>query len=442
MFNIGALAGVTLLAIAASVLPGRAQDAGAGIATEVASDLVDHRFVAVFAHFTPELAKALPEAALEKAWTGLLQQGGAVREIAAIRQAQAMPDGGSLLIIPIRLERMTVDLKVMVANGKVAGLLITPAATAPTQAWSPPAYVGSETFTTLDVAVGPTSLGGTLSLPKADGRVPAVVLIHGSGPGDRDESIGPNRPFRDLAEGLATRGVAALRYDKRPRVHPEQFIGTTFTVREETMDDVLAAVALLAARPDIDAGRIFIIGHSLGGMLAPRIAEAGHGIAGIVILAGATRPLPLILLEQVEYLATLDGSPDDATRKRVDAVKLEVARAMAAKPDEAGPNILNAPPAYWADLNAYDSAATAARLSLPMLILQGGRDYQVTGADLARFKTALAGHDDVTIREFPGLNHFFMAGAGKSRPDEYERAGHVDAAVVDTIARFVAGARK
>jgi uncharacterized protein len=442
MFSLCAFAVVTLLAIGASVLPGRAQDAAAGIATEVANDLVNNRFDAVFAHFTPEVAKALSVTALEAAWTGLLQQGGAVREIAAIRPAQTMPDGRSLLIIPIRLEHMTIDLKVAIVNDKVAGLLITPAATAQVQAWSPPPYVDSETFTTLDLTVGPTALGGTLTLPKAAGPVPAVVLIQGSGPGDRDESIGPNRPFRDIAEGLATRGVAGLRYDKRPRVHPEQFIGSTFTVREEAMDDVVAAVALLASRPEIDGGRIFIIGHSLGGMLAPRIAEGGHGIAGIVILAGATRPLPLIMLEQIEYLATLEGSPDDATSRRIDAIKQEVARAMAAKTSEAGPNILGAPPAYWADLNAYDPAATAARLAMPMLILQGGRDYQVTGDDLARFKAALAGHDNVAIREFPGLNHYFMAGAGKSRPDEYERAGHVDASVIDAIAQFVSGPRK
>jgi uncharacterized protein len=268
-----------------------------------------------------------------------------------------------------------------------------------------------------------------------------VVLIHGSGPNDRDETIGPNRPFRDLAEGLASRGVAVLRYDKRTKVHPEQF-SESGTVREETMDDAIAAVALLAARPEIDASRIVILGHSLGGTLAPRIAADHSGIAAIIIMAGATRPLPTIMVEQIEYLATLDGPADEAAKKRIDQIKADAARAMAAKAGDVGVKIFGIPAPYWADLNAYDPAAAAAKLSLPMLIMQGGRDYQVTADDLRGFKAALAGHPNVTFREFPRLNHLFMAGEGKSRPEEYRKSGHVDAAVIETVAAFVAGLSK
>jgi uncharacterized protein len=120
-----------------------------------------------------------------------------------------------------------------------------------------PAVAGDVEVT---IGAAPTALGGTLSLPDVAGRIPAVVLIHGSGPHDRDEKLGPNLVFRDIAEGLASRGVAALRYDKRTKVHPEQFAGSA-TVREETMDDVIAAVALLATRREIDADRIVIVGH-------------------------------------------------------------------------------------------------------------------------------------------------------------------------------------
>jgi dienelactone hydrolase len=301
--------------------------------------------------------------------------------------------------------------------------------------------VDSAKFTNVDVTVGPTALGGTLTLPKTGAKVPAVVLIHGSGPHDRDETIGPNRPFRDIAEGLASRGVATLRYDKRTKVHPEQFAGPS-TVREETMDDAIAAVALLATRPEIDAGRIVIAGHSLGGMLAPRIAAGRRDIAGLIVMAGATRSLPLIMVEQLQYMATLDGPADEATKQRIEEIRGEAARAMAAKADDVGPNILGAPAAYWADLNAFDPAAAAAQLSLPLMILQGGRDYQVTADDLRRFKAALAGRPNVTIRELPRLNHLFMAGDGKSRPEEYGKAGHVDAEVIEALAAFVAGLPK
>ena len=312
--------------------------------------------------------------------------------------------------------------------------------------WNPPPYADAAKFTSLEVTVGaaPTELGGTLTLPKSadatGSKVPAVVLVHGSGPSDRDESIGPNRPFRDIAEGLATRGIAALRYDKRTKVYPGQFNASS-TVREETIDDVLAAVALLASRPEIDRGQIVILGHSLGGALAPRIAAGGQGIGGIVMLAAESRPLPVVLVEQIEYIASLSGPPDDTTRKRIDAIKAEAARAMAAKADD-GKSMLGIPAAYWADLNTYDPAAAAAKLTLPMLILQGERDYQVTAADFSRFTTALAGHPNVTIREFSNLNHLFMAGEGKSRPEEYRRPGHVDQSVIETIAAFVSGLPK
>jgi dienelactone hydrolase len=441
-------ASLVLVALGAgiAVAPGYGQESAEKLATDVANDLANRRLAAVVARFTPDLSKALPLPTLDKVWSGILQQGGAVREIAPARLVQAT-SAGAMVIVPIRLERLTLDVKVSVANGMVAALFFAPS-DAPAQTWNAPAYVAPATFTNVEVTVGaaPTALGGTLSLPKTADKVSSVVLIQGSGATDRDETDGAIRPFRDIAEGLASRGVAALRYDKRTKAYPPdrfpQLYSRSSTVREETIDDALAAVALLAQRPEIDARRIVIVGHSLGGTLAPRIAEGRNGIAGVVILAGATRPLPVILAEQAEYLLTLNGPADEMARQRIDAIKREAARAMAAKSNDVGPSILGAPPAYWADLNAYDPAATAAKLSLPLLILQGGRDYQVTADDLNRFKTALAGHSNVTIREFPRLNHLFVSGEGKSRPEEYQRPGHVDIVVIETLAGFVSSLPK
>ena len=139
----------------------------------------------------------------------------------------------------------------------------------------------------------PRALPGTLFLPNGVEKAAAVVLVHGSGPNDRDETLGPNRPFRDLATGLATRGIAVLRYDKRTKVYPESFAGLKNpTVKDEILDDVSAALEFLKSRPEIDADRITITGHSLGGTLAPRIAAANPSVSKIVILAGAARPLP------------------------------------------------------------------------------------------------------------------------------------------------------
>jgi dienelactone hydrolase len=326
-------ASLVLAALAAGITaaPGYGQQPPEKLATDIANDLANRHLAAVEARFAPDVVKALPLPKLENLWSGILQQGGPVREVSPASLVQVTSTGAALVIVPIRFERMTLDLKLSVADGMVAGIFFAPSEV-PGQTWNAPAYVDRAKFTDVEVTVGstPTALGGTLSLPKTAGKVTAVVLVHGSGPNDRDETLGPNRPFRDIAEGLVSRGIAALRYDKRTKVHPEQ-ITPSFTVREETIDDALAAVALLAQRKEIDAGRIVIVGHSLGGMLAPRIAEAGSGIAAVVIMAGATRPLPIIIAEQTEYLATLDGPADAMNRKRVDGIKGEAARANGGK---------------------------------------------------------------------------------------------------------------
>ena len=281
------------------------------------------------------------------------------------------------------------------------------------------------------------ALPGTLSLPRVAHKVAAVVLVHGSGPHDRDETIGANRPFADIAAGLAARGIAVLRYDKRTKVAPQAFAPTrAFTVREEVLDDAQAAVALLRARPEVDPRRIVVVGHSLGATLAPRIAKDDADVAAIVLLAASARPLGGVVVEQSGYLASLNGPPDAQTQARLAELRATAARADAAKPGDSGEPILGLPPAYWADLNAYDPADAAA-LQIPMLLLQGGRDYQVTTQDFDRFRASLAGHDNATLILLPRLNHLFMAGEGKSTPAEYEQPGHVDPAVIDAIVAFV-----
>ncbi|MGH7583941.1 MAG: alpha/beta hydrolase family protein, partial [Gemmatimonadales bacterium] len=145
-----------------------------------------------------------------------------------------------------------------------------------------------------DITVpGPVPLPGTLTLPAGSGPFPIVVLVHGSGANDRDETIGPNKPFRDLAWGLAERGIAVLRYDKRGYVRPAWFAGRNFTVDDETVQDALSALTLARALPEADSTSSFLLGHSLGAIMAPRIAKADGKVAGLIIMAGATR-MPLI----------------------------------------------------------------------------------------------------------------------------------------------------
>jgi dienelactone hydrolase len=398
--------------------------------------LNEGRFADLAQQFTPQMAQGLPPDRLAQTWQSIVAQTGPLRGTGTPRQTQQGPF--TVVTVPLNFDRGTLDLALSFQDGRIAGLFIRPAAPPP-RAWSPPAYDKAATYQNVDVTLGAgPALPGTLSLPRVAHKVAAVVLVHGSGPGDRDETIGPNRPFADIAAGLASRGIAVLRYDKRTKVAPQGFAPSrAFTVREEVLDDARAAVALLHARPEVDPRRIIVLGHSLGATLAPRIAKDDADVAAIVLLAAASRPLADLVVEQTEYIASLIDMPDARTQARLAEIRAAAMRADAVKPGDTGAPILDLPLSYWADLNAHDPAADAAALKIPMLLLQGGRDYQVTTQDFDRFRAALAGHANATLTLLPRLNHLFMAGEGKSKPAEYEQPGHVDGEVIDAVAKFI-----
>ena len=323
---------------------------------------------------------------------------------------------------------------------RLAGLGFRPPA--PTVAYSAPPYVTASAFRdeAFTVDAGGWPLPGTLTLPVGDGPFPAVVLVHGSGPNDRDESFGPNKPFRDLAEGLASRGIAVLRYDKRTRAHASRVGGLRdFTVKEEVVDDAVAAVKKMRETAGIRADRVFVLGHSLGGMLAPRIAAADPSIAGLILMAAAVKPLEQAIVDQTRYLAMLDGKISAEEQAALDAVTKLAADVRALKPSD--PPIVSppfsAPASYWLDLRGYDPPAAASLLKQPMLVLQGERDYQVTMDDFAAWQRALGSRANVQLKSYPALNHLFIAGSGPSAPAEYQRPGHVDEAVVRDIAAWI-----
>jgi dienelactone hydrolase len=255
--------------------------------------------------------------------------------------------------------------------------------------------------------------------------------VQGSGPEDRDETIGPNKPFRDLAEGLASKGIAVLRYDKRTLVYQQKMASMhSWTAEQETIQDAINAARLLQHQPKVEPRHVFVLGHSLGGYLAPRIAKQDPAITGLIILAGNVRPVTEAILEQEKYLG--------ATPQQLAEIQKQIAQIKALKPgQQSAGTILGAPPSYWLDLRNYHPRAVAKSLQIPMLILQGGRDYQVTKTDFDLWKSALAGKSNVTFHLFPDLNHLFMPGQGKSTPAEYNKAGHVAVRVIEQIAVWV-----
>jgi dipeptidyl aminopeptidase/acylaminoacyl peptidase len=319
------------------------------------------------------------------------------------------------------------------ADGRVSGLHVAPGDTA--AGWTPPPYARPDTFEEREVMVG--KLPGTLTMPKGAKHVPVIVLVHGSGPNDRDETIGALKPFKDLAQGLGSRGIAVLRYEKRTHVDPTG----VRTQKQEVDEAAHAAVALVAALPEIDPERVALLGHSQGGYLAPRIAHQDKAIKRLVILAGSTRSLENAMLAQVKYLATLSpGAASDDAIKQVETFRDTVQDPkLSPDADVAVPFGSKIPGAYFLEVRGYRPEWLAARLDIPVLVLQGERDYQVTvHEDFDVWKEALANVKTATLKTYPGLNHAFTHGEGPPSPADYQVAGHVDTAVIEDIATWLA----
>jgi uncharacterized protein len=267
------------------------------------------------------------------------------------------------------------------------------------------------------------------------------VLVHGSGPNDRDETLGPNKPFCDLAQGLASRGIAVLRYDKRTKVYAAKLasLADTLTVKEEVIDDALAAVEVLRHIKGIDPQRVYVLGHSLGGMLVPRIGQADGNIAGLIVMAGPTRPLEDLVLDQTTYLASLGGAPTAEAKQQLDEIRRQAANVKSPKLSATTPaaEALGVPGSYWLDLRGYQPAQAAKLLTQPLLILQGGRDYQVTLVEYDGWRKALEGRKNASFKLYPKLNHLFMEGEGQSTPQEYDMRGPVPGYVIDDLAAWI-----
>ena len=262
------------------------------------------------------------------------------------------------------------------------------------------------------VVTGDIHLPATIMMP-ADARdVPIVVMVHGSGALDRDETIYTNKPFRDIASGLARKGIATLRYDKRTYVYRQPVA---------SMDDVTILDALSAIRlARRHSTRVYLLGHSLGAMLAPVIAERSEEpLAGIIMMAAPARDMEIVVRQQFDYLLPSGASPDFKEQQ------IE--------------NLRQRSPHY---LQPQGQTAAARRLTLPMLILQGERDYQVTMEDYSLWQQVLKGKANVVYHSYPRLNHPFMDSDGKSTPMEYQMEGHVATYVIDDISSFIRQAEK
>ena len=412
--------------LAALVTAQPAQDPAA-LARKALDAVLGGRYSEFLKMSTPDLQSSLPEPALAKIGDQF-KAAGAVETVGNPEATKIGPN--TAVVIPVKFANRAINFRFLInSSGLVSGFFVLPGE-AP---WQRPAYSKPDTFSERAVTVGDGEwkLPGALTAPNGSGPFPAVVLVPGSGPSDRDQTIGGTRVFRDLAEGLASRGIAVLRYDKRTKVYGSRVSGMNrFTLHDETVEDAVKAAALLRTLPNVDARHIFMIGYDLGGYAAPRIPAEDPQIAGLILMAANARHLEDLLVEQVQ---TAGG-----TAKTLENAKAIQAKVKSLEPgDEDLPAVFNQPVTYWLNLKDYDPIADAAKIGMPMLILQGERDFQVPMKDFNLWKAGLARSKNVTLKSYPALNHLFVAGSGPSTTQEYAKPGHVAPEVIDDIAAFV-----
>lgn len=395
---------------------------------ELMSDLRDGLFDAATAHFDGAMKAALTPQQLRAIWQGLTGANGKFLSWKIARRSSL--SGQDIVVAPLEFKRSS-DLALVLAvnpqSGEISGIHFVP----DPPATSPP-YAQANSFHSIDVHVGaaPYLLPGLVTVP-ANGRGPwpAVVLLGGSGPNDMDESVGPNHIFKDIAEGLSSRGIAVLRYDKRTHDYAAKIDLQHITVTEEYLDDAIAAVNLLRSRPEVDRNQIFVAGHSLGATIAPEVALKAAPVRGLILLAPSGRKFGEMNVQQMRFLGEASHEQLDELEQKANQLDNHLM-----PPTE---NFLGAPASYYYDLEARDEVAIARQLRIPILILHGGRDYQVIDQDIEHWQEGLKGVDHVRVETFPALNHLFIAGTGKPNKQEYGEPGHVDVKVIDAMTAFI-----
>jgi uncharacterized membrane protein/dienelactone hydrolase len=406
-----------------------ALEAAEAAARQAVEDLAAGNFDGVVAHFDETMAQLLSAGQLKETWEAAAAQAGEFAEIASVESFEQ--DGYCVCLVTARHSAgSTVTRAAYDGEMKIAGLFLSlaeggSAAEAGTEAGSGSELAAGETGVTVGAEY---PLDGALALPDAPGKVPAAVLVHGSGPHDMDESFNGIKVFKDISDYLAANGIAALRYDKRTHSHAARLsaeFSADITVREETIEDAILAGRLLAQNERIDSSKIFLIGHSLGGMLAPRIvSESGGVFAGAVIMAGSPRSLLDIVADQNMYMISLaDPSERDALTRQVEA----------AKP------YYGLPQGYIDEMDAHPASEYLLQTDRPFLILQGGKDFQVSPVnDYESYRRLAGDRGNFEFRLYDNLNHMFTVSTmEKPTTDDYVAGTRVDSAPLSDIAAWI-----
>ncbi len=284
-------------------------------------------------------------------------------------------------------------------------------------------------------------LPGSLYLPGGNKKSPLIILVHGSGPHDRNGSIGKNKIYLDMALNLVQKGVSVLIYDKRTYVYQfnNPFSLDSMDYYSETIDDAVEAFNTAKKIKEIDSNKIYIAGHSQGALCGPLIAQKCKGLKGLILLAAPGRSLLEIIPDQLDYINSLQTTHKEEAEKMSNAIKWQVKNAL--KPDLNLKSKTMLPfggkPKYWLMDRNYKVLEEAKKLTLPIILLQGARDYNVTKKDYDLWVEAMSGKNNFKPYWFENLDHMFFEGQGMAKPEDLNEPKHVSKSITAKIIEFV-----
>ncbi|WP_025145090.1 alpha/beta fold hydrolase [Pedobacter jeongneungensis] len=401
--------------------------------------LQEEKFTGAHAFFDDTLKTKLPEESLKKLWSDIGNKFGKAESFDAI-QSKAE---GEFFAVTVEGKFAKGDQNFIIGFNKmqkIVGIFLAPSKKVTT--YLKPAYVDTALYAEKSVYIGPPGkqLAAIITTPKNVKNFPMVVFVHGSGPGDMDETVGANKPFKDLAGGLASKGIGSVRYVKRTLIYPNEFAGP-YTVKEEVLDDEAAAIAAAKTTVGADPKNVYVFGHSLGGMLAPKMATLSPDLAGIILAAAPARKLTDIIVDQNKYMFEQANDTSAVFKQQLANAIVEIDKSRISqlgttiKPDSV---ILGLPAKYWADLNSYDQVAVAKTLSKPRIyVVQGGNDFQVSKTDFDLWNEALSKKKNVTLKFYPDLNHLLSSQTGKGTMAQYQAAASVSDVLVNDLITWI-----
>lgn len=405
---------------------------------KVIKNFKHHNFKKLHKQFDNNLKRAVSVHFLKKSWDALEKEFGKYKLHGKTDVVKAKEN--QIYVTLVYFDKGSLVLETSLnEKGKLDRITLTP------KRYTLPEYGQNLVYNIENITVvsGKYKLPGEIVYPKdLSKKVPLVIFVHGSGDNDRYEGIGPIKVFKDLYLGLLTKGIACMVYDKRTLVYKKEYDSIQYTLWDETVTDAANAFKLAKTRPDVDTTQIFIIGHSLGGYALPLILKNCEGVKGGISLAGCSRPLDELLEYQYGFLTKLDGKvslPEKIflkkEQKKIDFVRSD--KLFTAKPKK---NLLAYwPTEFWKDVKNYKPVDVLKSLDMPVLFLQGDRDYQVTNDDLKLWKSGYLEKKNWSFISYPKLNHLFIEGEGKPNPSEYWNGGNIPMYVIEDISGWIKG---